>query len=59
MRPKINPQDEFEFQPSNLKLTNDYYAKYEAISALLDENPKIMDTTATFCGASSASSTDP
>ena len=44
MRPKINTQDEFDFQPSNLKLTNDYYAKYEAISAILDENPEIIDT---------------
>ena len=44
MRPKINPQDEFEFQPSNLKLTNDYYAKYQAISAILGENQKIIDT---------------
>jgi IS5 family transposase len=44
LRPKINTQDEFEFQPSNLKLTNDYYAKYEAISAVLDENPEIIDT---------------
>ena len=43
MRPRINTQDEFEFQPSNLKLTNDYYAKYQAISATLDENPEIMD----------------
>ena len=43
MRPKINAQDEFEFQPSNLKITNDYFAKYQAISALLDENPGIVD----------------
>jgi len=44
LRPKINTQDEFDFQPSNLKLTNDYFAKYQAISATLDENPEIMDT---------------
>ena len=43
MRPKIHLQDEFDFQPSNLKVTNDYYAKYQAISAILDENPEIMD----------------
>ena len=43
MRPKINTQDEFNFQPSNLKVTNDYYAKYEAISVILDENPEIID----------------
>ena len=44
MRLKINTQDEFDFQPSNLKLTNDYYAKYQAISVILDENPGIVDT---------------
>ncbi len=43
MRLKINTQTEFDFQPSNLKLTNDYYAKYQAISAILDENPGIVD----------------
>ena len=43
MRPKINAQDEFDFQPSNLKLTNDYFAKYEAISDRLDSTPGIVD----------------
>ena len=43
MRPKINTQTEFDFQPSNLQITNDYYAKYQAISDLLDENPGIVD----------------
>ncbi len=43
MRPKINTQDEFDFQPSHLKITNDYFAKYQAISARLDENPGIVD----------------
>ena len=43
MRPKINTQSEFNFQPSNLQITNEYYAKYEAISAILDENPGIVD----------------
>jgi IS5 family transposase len=42
LRPKLNPQIEFNFQPSNLKLTNDYYAKYEAISKRLDETPGIL-----------------
>ena len=42
MRPKVNPQTEFNFQPSNLKITNDYYAKYEAISKRLDETPCIL-----------------
>lgn len=43
MRPKINTQSEFEFQPSSLQITNDYYAKYEAISEVLDETPEIVD----------------
>ena len=43
MRSKINTQSEFNFQPSTLQVTNEYYAKYEAISALLDEHPGIID----------------
>jgi transposase, IS5 family len=43
LRPRINNQSEFNFQPSRLKLTNDYYAKYEAISLILDEHPEIVD----------------
>lgn len=43
MRAKTNTQSEFDFQPSNLKITNEYYAKYEAISTILDENPRIVD----------------
>jgi IS5 family transposase len=43
LRPKINTQSEFNFQPSNLKITNEYYAKYEAISDILDETPEIVD----------------
>ena len=43
MRPKINTQTEFEFQPSSLQITNDYYAKYEAISEVLDEAPGIVE----------------
>lgn len=43
MRPKINTQSEFKFQLSNLRITNEYYAKYEAISAILDQNPTIVD----------------
>lgn len=39
----MNNQSEFNFQPSSLKLTNDYYAKYEAISLILDEHPEIVD----------------
>ncbi len=43
MRPKINREPELDFRPSNLKITNQYYAKYEAISRILDENPEIVD----------------
>jgi transposase, IS5 family len=42
LRSKINTQSEFNFQPSSLQITNDYYAKYEAISALLDAHPAIV-----------------
>ena len=42
MRSKINPQDEFDFSPSHLKLTNEYYAKYEAISSTLEQVPEIL-----------------
>jgi len=41
MRLKFSSQREFNFQPSNLKLTNQYYAKYEDISKVLDENPEL------------------
>ena len=44
MRPKKNTQSELNFQPSNLKITNEYYAKYDAISAILEDNPGIVDT---------------
>ncbi len=43
MRPKFEAQREFEFPTSNLKLTREYYAKYEAISKILDGNPEIVD----------------
>ncbi len=43
MRPKVKRQRELDFQPSNLKVTNEYYKKYEAVSAVLDENPRILD----------------
>jgi len=42
MRPKINPQQALDFHPSNLEITNAYYQKYEAVSKLLDENPKVL-----------------
>ena len=43
LRPKFEAQREFEFPTSNLKLTREYYAKYEAISKILDANPAMMD----------------
>ena len=42
MRSKINLQFELNFHPSNLLVTNEYYQKYEAVSTILDENPKIL-----------------
>lgn len=43
MRVKVNAQAQFDFQPSTLKLTNRYYAKYESISTILDKAPAILD----------------
>jgi IS5 family transposase len=43
MRQKINPQPELDLYRSNLKVTNEYYGKYETISRVLDQNPKILD----------------
>ena len=43
MRRKRDTQGWLEFQPSNLRLTNEYYAKYEAISKLLDDSPRLLN----------------
>jgi IS5 family transposase len=43
LRSKINTQFEFNFQPSTLQITNEYYAKYEAISVLLDEHSGMVN----------------
>ncbi len=43
MRRRRDTQGWLEFQASNLKLTNEYYARYESISAILDETPRILD----------------
>jgi len=43
MRRKKDEQGWLEFQPSNLKLTNEYYARYESISEILDESPRLLD----------------
>ena len=43
MRPKVKRQRELDFQPSNLKVTNEYYEKYQAASTVLDTHPRILD----------------
>jgi len=43
MRTKRDTQAHLDFQPSNLRLTNEYFAKYEAISGVLDETPELLD----------------
>jgi IS5 family transposase len=43
MRTKIVAQPEFYWNPPTLKITQDYYDKYDRISHLLDENPRILD----------------
>jgi IS5 family transposase len=42
LRPKIDAQREFEFPVSSLALTQEYYAKYQAISKILEETPEIV-----------------
>jgi len=43
MRKKRDTQGWLEFQPSNLKLTNEYYGRYERISGILDGAPRLLD----------------
>ena len=43
MRREINYQVEFDFQPSPLHVTNEYYSRYERISRILDETPEIVE----------------
>lgn len=43
MRRKRDTQGWLEFQESNLKVTNEYFAKYESISSWLDKTPEILD----------------
>ena len=42
MRKKRDTQGWLEFQPSNLQVTNEYFARYEGISKILDETPKLL-----------------
>ena len=43
MRTKIDPQDPLDFGPSSLKVTRDYYAKYQAVDGILSASPAILD----------------
>ena len=43
MRPKKNLQEPLDFQPSNLKLTKQHFARYETISKILDDSPAILE----------------
>ncbi len=43
MRMKRNTQLEFDFQPSDLKITKEYFARYERISEILEGEPAIVD----------------
>ena len=43
MRTKCNPQRGLDFSGSHLKITNEYYAKYEAVSSTLDQAPDLVD----------------
>jgi len=43
MRKKKDAQRWLEFQPSNLKLTNEHYARYEAVSEMLDGTPELLE----------------
>ena len=43
MRAKMIAQSELDFDPPSLKITRDFWAKYDRISQLLDENPAILD----------------
>ncbi len=43
MRTKCNPQRGLDFSGSHLKITKEYYAKYEAVSSTLDQAPDLVD----------------
>ncbi len=43
MRPKFIAQPELDFEPPSLKITAEFYSKYDRISHLLDENPGILN----------------
>lgn len=43
MRRKRDTQGWIDFQASALKVTNEYFGRYEAISRILDDTPKLLD----------------
>lgn len=43
MRRKTTTQPELSFQPSTLQVTNRYFARYQAISTILEENREIIE----------------
>jgi IS5 family transposase len=43
LRAKRNPQRGLDFSGSHLAITNEYYARYGAVSTALDQVPKVLD----------------
>jgi IS5 family transposase len=43
LRTKRNPQRGLDFSGSHLKITNEYYARYETVSTVLDQAPKLLE----------------
>ena len=43
MRKKRDTQGWIDFQPSSLKLTQEHFARYDEISEILDETPKLLE----------------
>lgn len=43
MRTKWNPQESLDYSGSHLKVTNEYYGKYEAVSSILDQAPELVE----------------
>ena len=43
MRAKHVYQRGLDFSKSHLKITNEYYARYDAVSSVLDQAPELLD----------------
>jgi len=43
MRSKLDPQDPLDFNPSSLKVTQEYYEKYCSVDKILRDNPSMLD----------------